>query len=159
MRFVLLNTRSVEVTAIPYKHSAVRGAPMRMKKGIEMSVDPVYRTPELEEILAHAAQSKFDEMNALPDSCPELYGDARRLLQIVFDGESTVQEARAAAVTLVEIIAPDILAASLRGREKVGSCQGFASSSAATRCTCHERDSSYVCDHCYSKGFRGHMQR
>lgn len=27
-----------------------------------------------------------------------------------------------------------------------------------TKCTCHERDSSYVCDYCYSQGFRGHMQ-
>lgn len=25
-------------------------------------------------------------------------------------------------------------------------------------CTCHERDSSYVCDYCYSQGYRGHMQ-
>jgi len=26
-------------------------------------------------------------------------------------------------------------------------------------CTCHERDMSYVCDYCYAKGFRGHMQK
>lgn len=26
------------------------------------------------------------------------------------------------------------------------------------RCTCHERDSSYVCDYCRSQGHRGHMQ-
>lgn len=26
-------------------------------------------------------------------------------------------------------------------------------------CTCHERDNSYVCQFCYSQGFRGHMQR
>ena len=26
-------------------------------------------------------------------------------------------------------------------------------------CTCHERDSSYVCDYCYSQGYRGHMQK
>ena len=34
---------------------------------------------------------------------------------------------------------------------------GTAESSAA--CTCHERDSSRVCDFCYSQGLRGHMQR
>ena len=27
------------------------------------------------------------------------------------------------------------------------------------KCTCHERDSSQVCEYCYSLGFRGHMQR
>lgn len=27
-----------------------------------------------------------------------------------------------------------------------------------TYCTCHERDGSYVCSHCYSQGHRGHMQ-
>jgi len=27
------------------------------------------------------------------------------------------------------------------------------------KCTCHERDGSYVCDHCFAKGDRGHMQR
>lgn len=26
------------------------------------------------------------------------------------------------------------------------------------KCECHERDSSYVCDYCYSQGLRGHMQ-
>jgi len=26
-------------------------------------------------------------------------------------------------------------------------------------CECHERDSSSVCDFCYSRGFRGHMQK
>lgn len=25
-------------------------------------------------------------------------------------------------------------------------------------CECHERDSSYVCEYCYSLGYRGHMQ-
>jgi hypothetical protein len=30
---------------------------------------------------------------------------------------------------------------------------------AIPHCTCHERDSSYVCDFCYSQGHRGHMQR
>lgn len=28
----------------------------------------------------------------------------------------------------------------------------------ATRCTCHERDSSYACEHCFARGGRGHMQ-
>ncbi len=27
------------------------------------------------------------------------------------------------------------------------------------KCTCHERDSSYVCEFCYSQGYRGHMQK
>ena len=27
-----------------------------------------------------------------------------------------------------------------------------------TKCECHERDSSYVCEYCYSQGHRGHMQ-
>jgi len=27
------------------------------------------------------------------------------------------------------------------------------------KCTCHERDSSYVCEYCYSQGHRGHMQK
>lgn len=26
------------------------------------------------------------------------------------------------------------------------------------KCSCHERDSSYVCDVCYRQGMRGHMQ-
>jgi hypothetical protein len=25
-------------------------------------------------------------------------------------------------------------------------------------CSCHERDSSYVCNVCYKEGYRGHMQ-
>ena len=25
-------------------------------------------------------------------------------------------------------------------------------------CTCHERDGSFVCEYCYSQGYRGHMQ-
>lgn len=26
------------------------------------------------------------------------------------------------------------------------------------KCTCHERDSSFVCSYCYAQGHRGHMQ-
>ena len=29
----------------------------------------------------------------------------------------------------------------------------------ADLCTCHERDGSYVCEHCYAQGLRGHMQK
>ena len=28
-----------------------------------------------------------------------------------------------------------------------------------SRCTCHERDGSYVCSYCYAQGHRGHMQQ
>lgn len=27
------------------------------------------------------------------------------------------------------------------------------------KCTCHERDGSYVCDYCFAQGHRGHMQK
>jgi hypothetical protein len=30
---------------------------------------------------------------------------------------------------------------------------------AKDHCTCHPRDSSYVCDYCYKQGHRGHMQK
>jgi hypothetical protein len=29
----------------------------------------------------------------------------------------------------------------------------------ASKCTCHERDGSYVCEHCFAQGHRGHMQK
>jgi len=36
---------------------------------------------------------------------------------------------------------------------------GFVPESQPKQCACHERDSSYVCEYCYAKGFRGHMQK
>jgi hypothetical protein len=35
----------------------------------------------------------------------------------------------------------------------------FHESELQSKCTCHERDGSYVCDHCFAQGHRGHMQK
>jgi hypothetical protein len=34
----------------------------------------------------------------------------------------------------------------------------IANETDSDRCECHERDGSYVCEWCYKKGLRGHMQ-
>ena len=35
----------------------------------------------------------------------------------------------------------------------------FGSEITTSACTCHERDSAFVCKHCYAIGLRGHMQQ
>lgn len=36
---------------------------------------------------------------------------------------------------------------------------GFVPEEPPKQCACHERDSSYVCEYCFAKGLRGHMQK
>lgn len=43
-------------------------------------------------------------------------------------------------------------------RHLIFKCKEILLSRPADICSCHERDSSQVCDFCYKQGYRGHMQ-
>jgi len=62
----------------------------------------------------------------------------------------------------------DVLLACRRGYQNCHECpdtdccdnmnQTTCSDEAPDHCECHERDGSFVCDYCYARGYRGHMQ-
>lgn len=69
------------------------------------------------------------------------------------------------AVVLVKSGSDVILSCSNTGGNYAEACAvhewlvGEIACEMETVCICHERDSSHVCDHCFSLGYRGHMQR
>jgi hypothetical protein len=59
-------------------------------------------------------------------------------------------------LTLME--SSDILTSLRRIAQEVNSLIGIMETTEPEGCSCHERDSSQVCDVCYKQGYRGHMQ-